>query len=619
VNGKENKPEYKITNIPSALMLDANAVVRKNIINFTVKSESKAVKKVTTAITIFNQDGRDFSELLLSYDQFHKVKNIEGYVFDENGINIKELSSDDIKDYSDVSKGTVYEDSRIKKIELYSQKFPYTVEFSYEVVYYGYVGWPSWINQESLDAVEYSKFEIVLPSEMKLRYWCNQDTVKPSITTEDDDQKYVWESKELKKLSSDVYGDDYEDYATVVYIAPAKFEIDDTEGDMTSWKSFGSWYAGLIKEKEFLPEKAVNEVRLLVAATNDVHKKIEILYKYLQKHNRYISVQLGLGKWQPYDAKYVYEHCYGDCKALSNYMVALLKQIDITAYPVLIRNGNARFTFIEEFPNQMFNHVIVCVPMQQDTIWLECTSTVTKCGEIGSGNENRLALLIKPEGGVVVKTPKSSSKQNRQIRKCNASLLLTGEVRVNSEVSWAGNQEHQISSLLEYTSSEDQERWIERNISVPGLNVESYKFFNNAANENIHLKLKISLPRYATVSSNRIFIQPNIMEKRSSTPAEVTRRFSPIKLSYPYLDIDTVRYTIPDGYVTETLPSPVELSTSFGKFHSKTILSGNNEIIYTRSIDMFNYSIPAKDYFEYRKFIQSIVASDRAKAVLIKR
>jgi hypothetical protein len=619
ISAGTNRSEYRVNNIFPSLLKDANAVVRKDETVFTVKSESKAVKTVRLAVTIFNQDGRGFGELELDYDRFIKIKDIEGIIYDADGVFVKELDSDQIKDYSAISNGTLFEDSRIKKIEFYHQKFPYTVEFYYELEYNGYLQWPKWVDQSSLDAVESSKFSVIIPEEMKLRYWCSKDSVKPTINKVDDEIHYLWNSLLLEKLSSDVYGDDYEDFATVVCLAPAKFEIDGTGGDLTTWKSFGTWVHNLFTGKSKLSKKAVDEIKTLQDSTRDVYKKIDVLYKYLQGHTRYISVQLGIGAWQPFDASFVYEHGYGDCKALSNYMTVLLKQAGLNAYPVLIRNGRPRFTFLNDFPNQMFNHVIVCVPLQKDTVWIECTSSTANLGEIGSSNENRYALMITPEGGVVVKTPSSNHAQNMQVRNCYADINLTGELVLNSEVKWTGNQAKDIYLKIKDEAGEEKENWIARTISVPGISIQNYQFIKKESDKNFALKLSAKLPRYSSINSNRIFFQPNVMERRSSVPADVTKRFSPIRFGYPYSDIDTIKFKLPDGYAVETLPQTIELTKPFGKFSSKSVLGENNTIIYSRYYELNVYSIQPGEYNEYRKFIQSVVASDRAKVVLVRK
>ena len=71
-----------------------------------------------------------------------------------------------------------------------------------------------------------------------------------------------------------------------------------------------------------LPEDIKKKVHELTDHLKDPREKINVLYDFLQKNTHYISIQLGIGGWQPFPADYVAAKRYGDCKALSNYMIA---------------------------------------------------------------------------------------------------------------------------------------------------------------------------------------------------------------------------------------------------------------------------------------------------------
>ncbi len=62
-------------------------------------------------------------------------------------------------------------------------------------------------------------------------------------------------------------------------------------------------------------------------------------------------------------------------------MISILKAAGIKAYPVLVELGEQKIPLIEEFPSNQFDHVIVIVPGDKDTIWLECTSQEYPAGK----------------------------------------------------------------------------------------------------------------------------------------------------------------------------------------------------------------------------------------------
>ena len=431
----------------------------------------------------------------------------------------------------------------------------------------------------------------------------------------DDKKSYLWEAKNLLPLSQETDLDDIEDFAAIVKIAPNNFMVEDYEGNMNSWKDFGLWYYDLYKDRLNLPESSKKDFQSIINEEDNKREKVIKLYKKMQSQTRYVSVQLGIGGWQPFDAAYVHDHGYGDCKALSNYMVTILKSANINAYPVLINNGHERTPMITEFPSHQFNHVIVCVPLEKDTLWLECTSQTRPAGSIGSGNENRNALMITPEGGVIVKTPSTTALQNLREKSINVSLM-NGYAIAKTKIKWTGDRQDYVRPVAIEETPKEKEEWIKDLFEVPDIKINKSEF--NEDENHIDLSGEFILYKYASVSGNRIFFNPNLMERRSYVPEDVNQKLSPHRFYYPIIDIDSAVYVFPQNYKIESLPIEVNLQSSFGSFLEKTIPGTQGKVFFIRKLEVDSYEVPAENYGEYQKFFKDVVKADRGQVVLIK-
>ena len=608
--------EYNVANIPASLIRDAGTVIRKNIIRFRIEDDKHAVETVTKAVTIFNKEEQNQGLLVIWYDQFREVDDLDGAIYDANGNEIRDMDDDDVKDYSSFSAYSLYDDTREKVAEMFYDKFPYTVEYTYKLKYDGYLQWPAWYSRESLDPVELSRFEVTMPEGDTLRYWYSNDSLKPVIASNDDRLTYLWEAKDLPQLSEDISGNDDEDYAGIVRIAPSKFEIDGYKGDMNSWKNFGMWAYNLYNGQDILSEEATKKIQSLVSPEDNKTQIIKKLYRYMQSTTRYVSIQLGIGSWKPLNAQFVYEKGYGDCKALSNYMMTLLRAEDIKSYPVLINAGNDR-PIISKFPSNQFNHVILCVPQKEDTIWLECTSSIIPFGHLSNATENKYALLLSKNGGTLVRTPSSSSLSNTQIREATVELSPKGDAEVNAVTAWRGDQQDGIRIKLASMTPDDKDQWVSNSLNALNPEVLNYHFsVPKSSGNNLKLFVKYNIHNYGSRSAKRIFFKPNLINRYTYVPGDISRRLSPVRFGYPYFDSDSVYFKIPEDYAVEAVPPEVNLNTSFGNFSSKTIQSGDTAVVFTRRMEIKKYNIPAEEYSEYRKFFYDIVKADRAQVVL---
>ncbi len=131
VDGGEIK--YPVSAIPSELKVNVDVVVRDEQWIFKILSRNSATWHVREVHTIFNEQGKWAAEKDIFYDKLMKITDINAFVYDANGTQIKKLRNKDISDQAAVDDGTLFSDDRVKVIDLSQASYPYTVEIEYEL------------------------------------------------------------------------------------------------------------------------------------------------------------------------------------------------------------------------------------------------------------------------------------------------------------------------------------------------------------------------------------------------------------------------------------------------------------------------------------------------------
>src|SRR5690606_28616627 len=150
-------------------------------------------------------------------------------------------------------------------------------------------------------------------------------------------------------------------FVPTVLAGPVDFDYGGYPGRMDTWENFGKWQWSVNAGRDKLPDATIAKVKSMTEGKSE-YEKIKILYEFLQNKTRYVSIQVGIGGLQPFEARVVDQMGYGDCKALSNYMVALLKEVGITGYYTTIMARQDAGEVFTDFSNDQSNHIIVAVP-----------------------------------------------------------------------------------------------------------------------------------------------------------------------------------------------------------------------------------------------------------------
>lgn len=611
--------DYSVFSIPPGLLNEnANAVVRYDSSSFEIHDAGSATVYRKYAVTLLNKKADEYAEFSLNYDEAQKVKSIDGYLYDKSGERVKKLKNRDIHDYSAVSSISIYDDDRIKYAEMPYPDYPYTVVFEYEKEIKDLLFYPVWdpVSDEHV-SVQYSIQNIICPENFEFRY--KEKNLDEGVEVHSDGQHdiYTWKLKNFKALEEEPFSPELSKYTPIVYTAPNKFIMEDYEGNANSWQSIGNWVLQLNKNRDELPEQLKNEVRSLTADLPDSKSKVKALYQYLQNNTRYVSIQLGIGGWQPFTASYVYENGYGDCKALSNYMYALLKEAGIPSLYTLVRAGENASPIDPEFPIRQFNHAFLCVPNDGDTIWLECTSQDIPFGYLGSFTDDRNVLLITENGGVLTHTPIYKKEDNLQLRNANVILEADGSATAKVNTRYKGLQFQNVRYALRLNEKEQKKKLYER-IDIPSFDIIDFKYDHTYEQyPEFKENLELFMRRYASVSGKRIFFKPNLMNKQFKLDKLVQPRKYELEINKSSIDVDTVTFQLPDNYHPEYMPEDISLQSEFGKYSAKFI-SRQGRLMYIRKMEFDKGIYPPEKYEAFVDFCNKIAENDNIKLVLVK-
>ncbi len=612
--------KYPVADIPDSLKKDADVVVRQEVKVFTISAENRATLSVHYAVTILNERGNAFAKEVVMYDKLSRIVDFNGYVYDAAGIQIKKLKNSEIYDQSAYDGFSLYSDNRLKAINLSQTVYPYTVEYDYEVEYKYLFAIPGMtpVTDEKV-SVQQAIYKLVFPARLLPHYKLNK-APEPIKGTEGGMQTLTWTFENLSPIKFEPVGPPHEDLVPRIYAAPAKYDFDGYEGSMDSWDTFGKWIISLSKGRDVLPEETKAKVREIVADKKTTETKTKALYEYMQGRTRYVSIQLGIGGFQPFEASVVDKNGYGDCKALSNYMVSLLKEAGIKSLYVLIRAGNGAARMKTDFPSSQFNHAVVAVPNERDTIWLECTSQTNPFGYAGTFTGDRKALAITENGAVIVHTPIYSTDVNLQSRTADITMDAEGNASAKIKTTYSGLQfENDNLDATVDRQFEDQKKWVQQNTHIPSFDLNSFTMKSNKARvPSAVVTMDLGLRKYATVSGKRIFMNPNLMNRSNYVPERVEVRKTKVVRRVGFVDVDTINYQIPEALYPEFLPQPIKVSSRFGEYES-TFKLDQGKLVYVRRIKINNGEFPPESYKELIDFYKSVNKADNTKIVFLNK
>jgi hypothetical protein len=609
---------YSVAGIPDSLKENAHYVIRNYSSIFELKTSNSGAEKVRLAMTVLDREGEKKAYLTLPYDKDSGVDITQITIFDSNGKKIKSVKQSEIEDYPAFRSFELFSDNRVKQYQPSNPEFPYTIVYEYETRQSNLISLGHWMPVSDYNlSVQHADLTLIHPAEVKVTR--KEINIKPnssydqgSIITEN------WELNNIKAIEDEPFGVSISERVASVYLMPEVLIWDRNKGKADSWENYGQWVFDLYKGRSELFVDDNIKVTALLMNVSDTLEKIRILYSYLQKNTRYVAIILGIGGYQPFDVKTVYQTGYGECKALSNYMYSLLKFAGIKSYPALVQAGSYKTPIFRDFPNfSQFNHVILCVPRGRDTIWLECTDQKIPFGFLGDFTDNRDALLLTENGGRFAHTIKYLANENLRSGRSEFIIDSMGTATATIRTNYIGLQYDNLSLFLR-SAYDEQKKFLYSHASLPSLMIKEFSVAEKKDRiPGVKIVEAVTSRNYCSLSGKYMILPLNLINVQKSVQKMIKTRYSDIMISRSSIDCDTMVYRLPDNYYPESLPKETVLKSEFGTYTFNVSLKGK-EIICLRRFEISEGRRKASSYKELYDFILSVSKADNQKVLLTK-
>ena len=573
-----------------------------------------AVMHFKKTTTILHESASDFGFFSCTCSKSNQLISFKGQVTDASGNIIRKMKIKDLKktEYSPY----LAIDDYIMYLEYTPSSFPVTVTYEWELdCKDNLVEFPPFCPQTDYNVdVKRAAYHLAAPQELGVRYaFKNISQPAEVYKNKAGAQVISLEMTDIPRVKKIPYTRPIYDRVPIAYFAPSLFVYYETQGSLSNWKEFGMWQFGMLRGRDILPEDIRNEIHQLTDSLGDDRQKVEAIYNLLGKKTRYVAILFGIGGQRPASAIDVCSSGYGDCKGLTNFMRAMLQEVGITSNYTTISTRNRQL--LKDFASVgQMNHVILQVPIKNDTIWLECTNPQLPFGYVHGDIAGHDAIEVSRAGGRLVHIPAypdSTNLARNQIR-----LQLDGSGIADIDVSSVFYNLRMESRIPVYKMGRDeQKKAILRMLYAPQAEIDKSEF--KMEGPVLSLDAHVRSKNYTTATGKRLFVPVCPIRRDTSIPAVDEERLEDFYIETGYCDEDEIIITLPEGSEIEATPSDVIINESFASFHS-IIKRKGSQIIITNRLLVKSGTYDKSSYSRFIEFMKKVNTAYGQKVVLKK-
>jgi hypothetical protein len=599
-----------------------------------VQSADKIKITVREAYKILRPGGREYGTVAVSYNSHSKITGMRGWCIPAQGKDYEVKNKEAIEiSLPKIDGSELVSDVKDKLLHIPAADPGNIVGYEYEQEVQPFVLQDVWHFQQA-NPVREARYTLQLPAGWEYQAtWMNYPEAKPAQSG----NQSQWAVGDVKGVKHEANMPPLQGVAGQMIVSFFPPGGSAQNQGFQNWKQMGIWYQSLTSGRRDASPELKQKVTSLTSSANTSLAKMKAIGEFVQRDIRYVAIELGIGGWQPHSAAQVFTHHYGDCKDKATLMGAMLHEIGIDSYYVIINSERGSVT--PETPAHMggFDHAIIASKLPDDAtsgsvvatmthpklgkiLFFDPTDELTPFGQLNGALQANYGLLVTPDGGELIELPALSPAMNGIQRTAKLSLSATGTVSGEVQETRVGDRAwSQRWAQRTVKKEEDRIKPIETllSYSLAAFKITKASIGNLQTTDLPFIyNYSIIAQNYAKPAGTLLLVRPRFIGNKSSDLLETKEpRKYPVEFDGPSRDTDTFEISLPAGYEVDDLPPPVNADYSFASYHSKTEVSGNT-LKYTRTFEVKELSVPVSKVDDLKKLYRIIAGDERNTAVL---
>jgi hypothetical protein len=613
---------------------DAPAVILFDEYLITVDEQNHAVEREREAIRILKPQGRRHSHCSIGYDIDEKLNYFRSWTFATDGRQLQAMESD-FTDRGSYAGADLQFTERTRTVNPPAGDPGSVVVCETEEQLRPYMSEEDWGVQSSIPIVS-EALELVLPPGGHFTdSWHATPPVKP---VEIGPNHLRWEIKDMPALDlENIHATP--DWQALAARMSVQWGGAEAKGNQNQWRAIGLWQQQL-EEHRSDPSPEISARALeFTAGAPDLYTKLSRITGYIQKNVRYFIVERGIGGWQPHYASDIFRNRYGDCKDKTILLISMLQASGIRAHSLTVDH---RRGFVDPAaPSRFGDHMITAIELPdgendprlmarvkaangKTLLIFDPTDEKTPVGLIGSELQGGWGYIANGADSQVLQMPVLPPEFAGLSRKGAFTLTADGALAGDvSEIFTGSDAANERWSIKDSDSKETRQRLEKRlGSDLPTLAFKGFEFHQtDDLNQPLDLELHLSASSYAHPSGSLLLLRPRILGSHVYAVADVMNgkpRAYSIDLGHPGRWRDSFDITLPEGYVIDEAPDPVNIDLDFASYHSSVSAKGN-QLHYESEYVVRQVEIPPARAAAFRLLQSAILSGENGTAVLKKK